>query len=505
MILDDSRHTSRAGHAEPPFDNVAVRLRGKGCAVCSICPPFVTVHWPDVSAAASDLGLSQGAAEPFTEGEGRRRFLAALADGPLKEERFRPARVGFPAGPSEVRGIERARLGYRRALFLGQCSRDALFGSLEAMSGRLPGGGTLDLVFRRWDPLADWPGSEECLREIHSYVLQSRSLRANLLLLSRVQEFDPHVWEFVYDHPRVRIGWVADGLLSGWEQGGLADRVLGSAPLSRLGELAAMGLWPHLVLPVCGSNVGCLPELVRGLLELVRGGTIDLVPTPYFSANRELEPPTVSDYVGALLALYRDQAAAMRLVSPLSWVAQRMDSQAALARSAASVGAEIAVLRSGDMYAGEFGVGIERWRIGNVLEDGDGLHWERLDAVPETFSNAMQPERCQTCDWRYRCGGLDASVFQLEERRRLAAQRGSPGTAAEALERIQAWPEGGMAGNGGDWSDLAELYCAPRKALFEEMLWDCAEGAAERQTAGPRERLELNDQGIAYVPTGGGA
>ena len=48
------------------------------------------------------------------------------------------------------------------------------------------------------------------------------------------------------------------------------------------------------------------------------------------------------------------------------------------------------------MYAGEVGVGIERWRLGNVLNDVENLRWERLDVMAEAFSNAMQPERCRT-------------------------------------------------------------------------------------------------------------
>ena len=501
-MLDESKHASCGGRSDPPFDNVALRLRGKGCLVTSTCPPFVTVDWPDLALAASDLGLPQATAESLTETEVQRQFLTSLAEGPLKEEQFRPARVGFRAGPREVRGIQEARQAYRRVLFVGACSREVLFGSLEAISGTLPRGGRLDLVFRRWDFLAGWPRSEERLREIQSYLLQSRSLRANLLLFSPLQEVDPRVWEFVYDHPRIWIGWLAEELLNGREQGGTEARAPRGAPLSRLGELAAMGLWPHVVLPVCGSNVGCLPELVRGLLELTRGGTVDLVSSPFLSSASELEPPTVNDYVEALMALYRDPAVPMRLVSPLSWVAERLDSHVPLIRSAASMGAEIAVLPSGEMYAGEFGVGIDRRRIGNVLEEPDGLRWERLDAMAEAFSNVMQPERCQTCDWRYRCGGLDASVFLLEERRDLAAERGSPGTAAEALGRIEACMKDRIGDSGGD-PDLRDLYCAPRRALFEEMLWSSLEAAARTQDKRPRERLELSDEGITYVPVGG--
>ena len=75
------------------------------------------------------------------------------------------------------------------------------------------------------------------------------------------------------------------------------------------------------------------------------------------------------------------------------------------------------------------------------------------------------------------------SVFMLEERR-------SGDGSSEDAARLEPRPT----------EDIAELYCAPRKALFEEMLWDSAEAAAQDHTQRPRERLELSDQGITYVP-----
>jgi hypothetical protein len=44
------------------------------------------------------------------------------------------------------------------------------------------------------------------------------------------------------------------------------------------------------------------------------------------------------------------------------------------------------------------------------------------------------------------------------------------------------------------------FYCAPRKRLFEEIVWDSAEGAAQGQTRPGRERIELREDGIDFTP-----
>ena len=450
-----------------------------------------------------------------------------MADGAGGDERFRPQRVGFAPDGADVRRVEAFRSAHRRVSFGSACRREVVCRTLEVLAHGFPRGGTVDIELAGRVTLATRDAVGAVLGEIYAALYGRLGLRGNLFAFSELSAVDPELWDLVYDRPRVRLGWLARELASCGDDAALEEIAAGSTAFQGLRTIAEGGLWPHIVLPATRTNVRLLPEMVPALLEVTRGASIDIVPAPFVPSMPGAEAPAPDDYTEAVLALYRNRAVPLRLVSPLSWVAARMNSQVPLVRSAASAGAEIAVTPNGDLYVGEFGVGIERWRIGNVLqasgsvltfstgterkmaERGAGLtptlHWERLDAAPESFSNAMQPERCQTCDWRYRCGGLDASVFQLEERRRLAAERGSVGTAAAALERIEAWPEGETAGDDGDWPDLAELYCAPRKALFEEMLWDCAESAAQRQAAKPRERLELSDEGIAYVPVAGEA
>jgi hypothetical protein len=47
---------------------------------------------------------------------------------------------------------------------------------------------------------------------------------------------------------------------------------------------------------------------------------------------------------------------------------------------------------------------------------------------------------------------------------------------------------------------LFELYCAPRKALFEEALWDSVETTAQGMNNRPRELLELHPDRITFMP-----
>jgi hypothetical protein len=97
--------------------------------------------------------------------------------------------------------------------------------------------------------------------------------------------------------------------------------------------------------------------------------------------------------VAALLGIYRDKNIPLDLISPLSWVSARVRAEEPLVNSAASAGAKLVVLPNGDIYAGGTGIGLERWRIGNIFEEESKLRWERLDVIPEMQSTACAPER----------------------------------------------------------------------------------------------------------------
>ena len=116
--------------------------------------------------------------------------------------------------------------------------------------------------------------------------------------------------------------------------------------------------------------------------------------------------------------------------------------------------AEFAVLPNGELYAGESAAASRQWRLGSALKDGADLRWERLDATTEMSCYSLKPPERAGCDWRYRCGGLDLSILQLEER------------------------VGPKRTNGGP--SLRELDCAPRKRLFEELLWASLEAVRAR-------------------------
>jgi radical SAM protein with 4Fe4S-binding SPASM domain len=198
----------------------------------------------------------------------------------------------------------------------------------------------------------------------------------------------------------------------------------------------------------------------------------------------------VEDYVEALLAIYRDPRIPLRLVSPLSWVATRVRSEAPMVSSLAAVGADVAVLPNGALYAGELAVGLVGWRLGNALEDAGEILWERLDAMPEAFASSVKPERCLGCDWRWRCGGVDAAVMLAEE----AAGQGTGGRDAGRMPAPRLEDAGRMP------APLFDLYCAPRKRLFEEMLWARVEAADNGKPKPGRERIELREEGIDFTP-----
>ncbi len=457
-----------------PFDNVAVRTRGERCVAASVAPPFQAVYWPEVGEAASRLGLEGLTAASLAAPEARARFLGRLA-GEMGGA-FRPARIGFGSPPWQVRGREAFRQDRLSVIFIGAVRRAAALASLEAACGRARRGGAVDVQFKGWDALADWAAGREAICDVCGYLYETRGRGSNVLVWSELRQIPDGLWQFVYERPRVRVAWRAEELAPCRDGAGFEAIRRGSAALENLEQLGSAGLWPHVVLPVTRRNVKGLPELVQRLLEATRGGSIELAPAGLGPAQEPVgggeTGPSVEEYVEAVGALYRKPEVPLKLVSPLSWVLPRVNSQGAMIGSAASAGAEMAALPEGELYAGEFGVGAERWRLGNVLKEPGGIRWERLDAMAEASSNAMQPEECQRCDWRYRCGGPGASLPL----------------------------SGGRRGPANGQTSRFELYCAPRKRLFDEMVWDWAERAALGHDPGPRERIELREDGINFAP-----
>jgi radical SAM protein with 4Fe4S-binding SPASM domain len=486
--LSARRNKPRPSHLSVgrPAD-AAFRVRGGRCALWSQIAPFRAAYWPDIEALAKELGM----AWPQDGEEAQRDFVAALAE-----------RVGFvsrqtqsAAQVNQIRGDILRREDFRRGnallVFVGCCSRQVVLGAVEILANRLQRRPRITIEFRQWDALTDWAEGGELLSDTCNYLYVTRRCRGQLTVFSKLLKVPSDLWQFAYDRPSIRVGWFAQDLLDCGSAEEFERCRASSIAMKNMERLGEAGLWQHVVLPVSRNNVGILGEIVHGLLELTRGASVECVPVPLVPAGlfaeevgegARAEAPEVDAYVAALLGIYRDKNIPLDLVSPLSWVSARVRAEEPLVNSAASAGAELAVLPNGDIYAGGTGIGLERWRIGNVYEEESKLRWERLDVIPEMQSTACAPERCRSCDWLNRCGGADASV----------CLRNDPASMHpdEALE-------GGDSPRG---SSAFELYCGARQALFEEMLWDMCESAAQGSRATPRERLELEPTAVRFVP-----
>jgi len=257
---------------------VALRLRANRCIVSSVLPPFVTVLWPDVQPAASQLGLRQVTAESLQQDGAQALFLSVLAGRALPDERLKPAKIGYKQPPDLLRGREAFRDRFRLVTFVGACSRETALGALELIAGQVRRGGTVDVQFKGCDMLADWPAGRERLSEVCAYLFQDRQLRSNLTVFSGLRTIDPGLWEYVYDRPRVRIGWLAADLIGFRDISEFQDYCSESAAFKNLRKISSEGLRPHVVLPVSRLNVGVLPEPALALVEATRGGSIELAP-----------------------------------------------------------------------------------------------------------------------------------------------------------------------------------------------------------------------------------
>jgi radical SAM protein with 4Fe4S-binding SPASM domain len=451
------------------MDNVMIRLRGEKLIVSSVVSPFERAYWPNVREVLSEIGLPYKNGSTLETPRSQEDFLLALAKWPGMLA-FSPTKIGFKWRANEVRSREQLRNTQCLVTFLGDCSRAVLLGTLEVVGRRFPENRRLDVLIKGSDPLNNWRAGKECLDDVLNHLYFRRHQQGSLMFFSRLLSVPEGLWDYIYERRCLRLGWVAEELAGCDDLAQFERYRAGSLPFKNLEELANTGIWPHIVLPASKANIGILPELVFGLAEMTRGGTIEIIPAPMLLPKLEAVPPPVGEYVAAILAIYKDARIPLRTVGPQSWVASRIDAEIALASSSEAAGASLAALPNGDIYASEAAIGLDDWYLGNVLKDGDSLRWEILDSMAEVFSTSMKPVECQSCDWRYRCGGMDSSVMLLQER---------PG------------PSVGTA-------DLNQLYCEARKALFEESLWDSTINSAKGNAKQGREWLVCDKAGIQY-------
>lgn len=503
--------------AQEGCESVAVRTRGERCLLASVSPPFRTAYWPDVATLASELGFADWDARSLAEPQARGRLLNALADRLPAAAAFRPTGLGSHARPEDIHRREAFRTSTRFVTFLGNCPGHIVRVALGLVADQLTAGASVNVQFKQWDAFAEWGVGREQIHDVFECLYQSGRYRGGVMLFSKLQQLPANLWHFVYEHPRLRIGWLATELLACDNPTALERYRIESVAFKNLETISADGLWPHVVLPISERNVEMLPELVEALLEATRGGSIEIIPAallpresfgvlrPHHAGNtsESAGPRAVEEiqvgllfaqkYVAGLLTIYRSTRLPLSLVAPMSWVATRIDSQEPLASSPAEAGAEVTVLPNGALYASEAAVGLEPWRLGNVLDDPPRIRWERLDLMAESCSLSRKPQECRACDWRYRCGGVDTSVFlmtEAERARRTAPEAGShnPGLAAVSSDRAESFAASSFP-----------LYCAPRKALLEEILWGSVEAAANRNGTN-RELLQLGEEGIDFVP-----
>jgi radical SAM protein with 4Fe4S-binding SPASM domain len=469
--------------------------------------------WRNAEELLSQLGLEDISIEDLDSSrEAQGRLLSRLSSRIVERDVFLPGNVGFRTGPTDIRHLTFSRGRSRVVKFLARCSRELVLGVLDAVGTELASGGRIEVHLQNLELTTESRNEIEGIGEICAFLRDKRQLGGVVIMSGALPKVDSKLWEFIYDRSFIHVGWLAVDLLNCGDLQRFVELCGESVSLRNLRQMGEEGIWPQVVQPVSGTNVRILPEMVLRLLELTRGAKIEIVPAPFLPGlDGQAGAPGLEDYVAALMELYLDSRTPSRFVSPLSWVSERMDSEATLIGSSASAGSEIAVLPDGDLYASEYGVGLRPWHLGNVLKGGQNLRWERLDALPEALIYSQQPEQCRACVWRYRCGGLDASVFLLEERLHAVLgvacgpqppqREGKNGEHKESGSPLLK-SSTGEAGANGLWPDrsLAALYCEPRRRLFEEMLWDYVEAAAQKQPQQPRERIKLSDEGIQYSP-----
>ena len=121
---------------ELPFDNIALRVRGKRLALSSGLPPFRAAYWREADVLAAQLGLADLPLEALGASHAvQARFLDLLSGSIQEGGAFRPAQIGYSAPAAELRRREEFRSRYRLVKLLGKCSREPCAGRLTARTG----------------------------------------------------------------------------------------------------------------------------------------------------------------------------------------------------------------------------------------------------------------------------------------------------------------------------------------------------------------------------------
>jgi radical SAM protein with 4Fe4S-binding SPASM domain len=456
------------------FDNVLLRIRDNQILISSINPPFRTVYWANLKGIAGELGLDDINGYNLNDFHVQARFLQALSNKVREGQIFMPHFVQFSYKPEDLRRREAFRQNHGSIIFKGHCHSEIQLATVELACSWLRRNAILDISVKGWDPFEEWALAKQEISFLLSYLYNTRQCKGALTLFSPLRHIDQEVWQYLYERPRIRIAWMASEYMN-CENLYQFENASGQSPaFHNLEKMSYDGLWLHIVLPVTDLNIAILPELVQALVQASRGATIEIVPAVFLLKEMGVKAPELEAYLSALLAIYHNARIPLQQVSPLSWITARIDSEYPLLSSPVAAGAEWVVLPNGDLYPAEAALPHPSWRMGNVLEDPSTLHWELLDSLPEIFSYTSKPKACQTCDWRYRCGGVDCSL-QLHQ-------------WATGLEMESDQPP------------FFDLYCAPRQALFEEILWDSVQTAARTQGNGGRELIELHEECICYQP-----
>lgn len=454
------------------FDNVFIRVRGRACVAASVNPPFVTAYWPVLENAIHELGLSGLTDGLLSDARDQSLFLTEISRQSAEAARFKPERVGWAEPPEAIRCREDFRDRYFHVTLNGQCSRVVTLSVLEVLMGRLKAPAHIDVSLKGWDPLCDWNSGREGLDDILQ-CLGINGYDCALKCFSQFKNIPPKFSDYIYERPQIQMVWLAEGVENCTTLAEFQTYRQIMEPLQKLRELVGTGLWPCLLVPVSLHNVAILPEIVLALCEDTRGGVIRLVTTDSLSDSMQTPLPLINEYVAALVSIYNDSRIPLRHVSPQSWVAARMEADVPLVSSPEAAGACLTVFPNGDLFAGECSRPLPDWRLGNILEGVGALKWERIDSMAELWLGRGKAPRCYECVWRYRCGGLDPSLYVGSDTMDVAPTMDSEARVA--------------------------FYCHPRRALFEEALWGVVAKSIGGHSIEGKEIVELDEQRVRFV------
>ena len=189
------------------------------------------------------------------------------------------------------------------------------------------------------------------------------------------------------------------------EKGGSFEKIL-----SNISLLHDEGIDVEIRATICASNQACIFDISRNLKSLSGLGSVLELVTPFDCAQNPVPEellPDVDAYIRDVHKIYRSGNPPVENIFPINKCLEKIRGGTGNALSCGMPWGNIHIVdHLGDVYMCTFLVGQEKYKLGNVFDQGPGYSNEDT-AVMNAFRSVHVDyvSSCEKCRWKYLCTG----------------------------------------------------------------------------------------------------